>query len=260
MKALLHIFRQRFSHARTLLALFLSSAAACLVISLYFLITENPKGAMIALLFLLILLLLPIAEHLIGIRLCTPCYAPLLFLCLGALLGSTFNFYFRIPTWDLILHALSGWLFAYIGYEIFLRLFPKSEGQGIFPYLFAGVLFSLSAALLWELFEAGATWLLPVDMQEDTVVHAIRSFYLSGTHDVPTEITGITETVIRYTDGRTLTLAGYLDLGLLDTLTDMAICLCGNLLFLAAYPLKSLTGGRLLPRLFPKHGTPSGEK
>lgn len=256
MKALLRIFRQRFSRARALCALFLSSAAACLFISLYFFITENPKGAMIALLFLLIILLLPPTEHLLGIRLSLPCYALLLFLCLGALLGSTFNFYFRIPVWDLFLHALSGWLFAYIGFEICLRLFPKSERRAIFPYLFVGVLFSLSAALLWELFEAGATWLLPVDMQEDTLVHAIRSFYLSGTHDAPTEIRGITETVIRYEGGRTLTLAGYLDLGLTDTLTDMAICLCGNLLFLASYPLLRRAGGRPSP----KHGAQADKK
>ena len=245
MKALLRIFRRRFSRARALLALFLCSAAACLFISLYFFITENPKGAMIALLFLLIVLLLPPIEHLLGIRLSLPCYALLLFLCLGALLGSTFNFYFRIPFWDLLLHALSGWLFADIGCEICLCLFPRSEGRAVFPYLFVGVLFSLSAALLWELFEAGATLLLPVDMQEDTLVHTIRSFYLSGTHDAPTEIAGITETVIRYEGGRTLTLAGYLDLGLIDTLTDMAICLCGNLLFLASYPILRRARGRL---------------
>ena len=176
----------------------------------------------------------------------------LLFLCLGALLGSTFNFYFRIPFWDMILHALSGWLFAYIGYEICMRLFPEGDRQGRFPYFFMGAIFSLAIALLWELFEAGATLLFPLDMQEDTIVHAIRSFYLSGTHDAPTEISAITETVIHYSGGKTLTLPGYLDLGLSDTLTDMAICLGGALLFLALYPLDRLSGGRL-HALFCRH-------
>ena len=244
MKALLNIFRRRFSHARTLAPLLFSSAGACFFIFLYFLIAKHPKNAAVALLFLWIILLLPLFEHWLKIRICTPCYGGLLFLCLGSLLGSTFNFYFRIPFWDTVLHALSGFLFAYIGYEICARLFSDGKRHRPLPYLLMGVSLSLSIALLWELFEACATLLLPVDMQEDTLVHAIRSFYLSGTHDVPTEICGITETVIRYADGKVLALPGYLDLGLLDTLADMAICLGGNLLFLALYPFGRFLGGR----------------
>ncbi len=250
MKAIPNIFKERFARSLAFTLIFCAAALACISISLYFFFTQNIKGGMIALLFLLIILIMPVAERLIRIYVPTACYALLLFLCVGALLGSTLNFYFRIPFWDIILHALSGWLFACIGYAICIRMFSKDEKKSLFPYIFFGVIFSLAIALLWELFEAGVTWLLPLDMQEDTLVHTFRSFYLSGTHDTPIEIGGITKTVIYFGD-EALSLPGYLDLGLSDTLSDMAVCFGGSLVFLAIFPLDRLLGGRLLPRLLP---------
>lgn len=256
MKAIPNIFKERFARSLAFTLIFCTAALACLSISLYFFFTNHIKGGMIALLFLLIVLVMPVAERLIRICVPTACYALLLFLCVGALLGSTMNFYFLIPFWDIILHTLSGWLFACIGYAICIRMFPKDETKSRFPYIFFGVIFSLALAVLWELFEAGASWLLPLDMQEDTLVHAFRSFYLSGTHDAPIELQGITETVIHFGDDEVLVVPGYLDLGLADTLSDMAVCLGGSLLFLAIFPLDRLLGGRLAPLLLPRSAMP----
>ena len=251
MKAILSVFRDRFAHRRALTCIYTIAYAVCLSASIYFFAAKNARGALVALLFSLIILSLPIAEALARIEIPAACYALLLFLCVGALFGSTFNFYFLIPFWDTLLHALSGWLFSAIGYTICTQLFPKQEESGVFSYLFFGVIFSLALAVLWELFEAGATWLLPLDMQEDTLVHSFRSFYLSGTHDAPIELQGITETVIHFGD-EVLVVPGYLDLGLADTLSDMAVCLGGSLLFLAIFPLDRLFGGRLAPLLLPR--------
>ena len=251
MKAIPNIFKERFARSLAFTLIFCAAALACFSISLYFFFTHNIKGGMIALLFLLIVLAMPVAERLIRICVPTACYALLLFLCVGALLGSTMNFYFLIPFWDIILHGLSGWLFACIGYAICVQMFPKGENKSLFPYIFFGVIFSLALAVLWELFEAGATRLLPLDMQEDTLVYSFRSFYLSGTHDAPVVLEGITETVIHFGD-ETLTVPGYLDLGLTDTLSDMAVCLGGSLVFLAIFPLDRLLGGRLAPLLLPR--------
>ena len=37
-----------------------------------------------------------------------------------------------------------------------------------------------------------------------------------------------------------------------DTLSDMAVCLGGNLVFALLFPLDRLLGGRILPHLLPK--------
>ncbi len=234
------------------LAISLGFGAAFVLAFFYFLLRGAVSRAAISLLFLLILLLLHPLAHLLKLSIPPACLFLLLFLCLGALLGSCFNFYFRFPLWDILLHALAGWAFAAVGYAICTLLFPKSRNSRIFPYLFFGVIFSLAIGLLWELFEAGATALLPVDMQEDSIVFSIKSFFLSGTHDYAISLPSITETVIHYGDGQALRIAGYLDLGLADTLSDMAICLLGNALFLLLFPLDRILGGRLLPRLLPR--------
>ena len=251
MKAILSVFRDRFAHRRALTCIYTIAYAVCLSASIYFFAAKNARGALVALLFSLIILSLPIAEALARIEIPAACYALLLFLCVGALFGSTFNFYFLIPFWDTLLHALSGWLFSAIGYTICTQLFPKQEKSGVFSCLFFGVIFSLAIAALWELFEATVTLLLPLDMQEDSLVHAFHSFYLSGTHSAPVVLEGITETVIRHSGG-TLTLPGYLDLGLIDTMVDMAVCLVGSLLFLMLFPLDRLLHGRLIPLLLPR--------
>ena len=233
-------------------ALLLIFAFSLISSALHFLLLGNTKNGAVALLLLLILLLIPPLEK--GLKLCIPTlgYALLIFLIGGSLLGSCYDFYFKISFWDTILHILSGLLFACIGYVFCKLLFSITRKNKIFPYLFFGILFSLSIALLWELFEAGVTVFLTADMQEDTLLHTVKSFYLSGTHDHPMILSDITETVIHYGDGQILRIPGYLDLGLSDTLSDMAVCLLGNLTFLLLFPLDKLFRGRLLPLILPE--------
>lgn len=235
---------------------FLLCGMAFLGSAVYFFALGRSQSAVLSLLFLLLLFLIPKSEHLLGLQIPPLTFVLILFLMLGSLLGSGYNFYILIPFWDTILHTLSGLLFACIGYAICNLLFTNREKRSEFPYIFVGILFSLAVALLWELFEAGVTLLLAVDMQEDTLVYNIKSFYLSGTHDHATYIADIKETVIHYGDGRELRLAGYLDLGLADTLGDMAVCVPGNILFLLLFPIDRRLGGRLLPHLLPRRVTP----
>ena len=237
---------------RAVSALLLIFALSLISAALHFLLLGNAKNGGGALLLLLILLLVPIAEKALGLRIPTAGYALLIFLTVGSLLGSCYDFYFKIPFWDTLLHDLSGFLFACIGYAFCKLLFPISRKRRQFPYLLFGIFFSLAIALLWELFEAGVTAYMLADMQEDTLLHSIKSFYLSGTHDYPLILEGITETAIHYGDGQILRIPGYLDLGLADTLSDMAVCLIGNLVFLLLFPLDKLFRGRLLPLILPK--------
>lgn len=220
-----------------------------------FLMMKNATAAALSLLYLLIAFLLPRAARALSLALPIATHALILLLCLGALLGSTYNFYFLIESWDIWLHVLAGWLFSCLGYAICILLFTEQEKRGVFPCLLFGVCFSLSIALLWELFEWLVTLSLPVDMQEDALVYQIKSFFLSGTHASAVRIDGITKTVIHYGGGQTLTLDGYLDLGLWDTLSDMAVCLLGSLAFLLLLPLNRLFGGKLLSQFLPRRIT-----
>ena len=256
MKQVLGYDTENLKDRRARGALFLLCGMAFLGSAVYFFVLERSQSAVLSLLFLLLLFLIPKSEQLLGLQIPPLTFVLILFLMLGSLLGSGYNFYILIPFWDTILHTLSGLLFACIGYAICNLLFTKRENRSEFPYIFVGILFSLAVALLWELFEAGATRFLAVDMQEDTLVYNIKSFYLSGTHDHATYIADIKETVIRYGDGRELRLAGYLDLGLADTLGDMAVCVPGNILFLLLFPIDRRLGGRLLPHLLPRRVTP----
>lgn len=252
MKRVLGYYMKDLKKRRAMAAAVLLCGMAFLGSAVYFFALGRRAGAVLPLLFLLLLFLIPPSEHLLRLQLPSLTFGLILFLMLGSLLGSGYNFYMLIPFWDTILHALSGLLFACIGYAICNLLFTKQDNRGEFAYIFVGILFSLSVALLWELFEAGVTHLLAVDMQEDTLVYSIKSFYLSGTHDHAAYITDIKETVIRYGNGRELRLSGYLDLGLSDTLADMAVCVLGSLLFLLLFPIDRRLGGRLLPHLLPR--------
>ncbi len=256
MKQVLGYDTENLKDRRARGALFLLCGMAFLGSAVYFFALERSQSAVLSLLFLLLLFLIPKSEQLLGLQIPPLTFVLILFLMLGSLLGSGYNFYILIPFWDTILHTLSGLLFACIGYAICNLLFTKQGNRSEFPYIFVGMLFSLAVALLWELFEAGVTLLLAVDMQEDTLVYNIKSFYLSGTHDHATYIADIKETVIHYGDGRELRLAGYLDLGLADTLGDMAVCVPGNILFLLLFPIDRRLGGRLLPHLLPRRVTP----
>lgn len=242
---------KKIAERKAIFILLLFCGVAFLTSAVFLFLEKRLQSAALSLLFFLMLLCLVPTERALRLRIPALGYALILSLMLGALLGGCYNFYFLIPFWDAWLHGLSGLLFACIGYSICKLLFPKEERPTILPYLFVGVMFSLSVALLWELFEAGATYFFAVDMQEDTMRTAFKSFYLSGTHNRVFLVENIRETVIYYGDGSILRLSGYLDLGLADTLGDMAVCLIGNLCFLLLFPLDKLLHGRILSALLP---------
>ena len=90
-------------------------------------------------------------------------------------------------------------------------------------------------------------------MEEDTLVTGINSYYLSGNHNEALSIGDITKTVIYYGDGETLTIeGGYLELGLIDTIVDMAVCFAGAMLFLVAEGIDGSFGGRFAKYIIPE--------
>ena len=128
----------------------------------------------------------------------------------------------------------------------------EESNKNFFICLFVGLLFSLSIALLWEMFEYAAYAFFGIDMQEDMLIDGFSSYFLMGTHNATEVIDGITQTVIYYADGTKVILGGYLDVGLFDTLNDMLVCLMGGVVYIAALLIDHKLGGRLRRLLVPE--------
>lgn len=135
---------------------------------------------------------------------------------MGPLLGAVYNLYYYTPWWDDLLHAMAGTVFAVIGAYIALAMCKNHNPSYLVIALF-GVLFSIAIAVFWEFYEFSADMLLGSDMQADTIIHkfATKINSLNGEVIVFEDITG---TLV---NGQDLGINGYLDIGLIDTMTDM---------------------------------------
>lgn len=235
-------------------ALFITllSVGAFLAVSMvYFYRRGQWRDFSLAIFFLLLLPCAYPAEYFLRVRF-TPLFLGMVaFLIVGSFLGCGYDLYTTFPVSDKILHGVSGALFASLGC-VLARVALGGEGEKHFYLcLFFGVLFSLSVALMWELFERLSDRLLPVDMQEDELIRGFNSYFLSGTHDRIERIEDITKTIVYYGDGRSVTLDGYLDVGLSDTVGDMAACFSGCAVWLVALALDKKRSGKLYGALVP---------
>lgn len=169
----------------------------------------------------------------------------ILFLFASTFLGEVRNCYEHFPLWDTVLHTVSGFLTTAIGISM-IDLLNQSERVKFtllpgFVVLFA-VCFSMTAGVLWEFWEFGADTLLHMDMQKDTFIHGFASSQLGGGY-----ITVDTASL----NGEPL--AGWLDIGLYDTMKDLIANASGALSFalFGWLYLKYRTAGwvtRLMPR------------
>ena len=148
------------------------------------------------------------------------------------ILGEISAFYVVIPMWDVILHALDGFLAAAMGFSLVVILNNNEKlAFDMLPFYMAIVAFcfSMTLGVFWEFAEFGADTFFHTDMQKDTVVHAIHSVALNPTKsNKVVTITGIADTVV---NGKSLGLDGYLDIGLIDTMKDLLVNSIGASVF-----------------------------
>jgi len=90
------------------------------------------------------------------------------FLYCAIFLGTVFNFYFRVPHWDTILHLFSGVMLGIIGFSV-VNLFNRSDKalfslQPGFAALFA-FCFALALGGIWEIFEFSMDYFAGTNMQ-----------------------------------------------------------------------------------------------
>jgi hypothetical protein len=161
----------------------------------------------------------------------------LLFIYAAQILGEIRSFYIYFPNWDTVLHTLNGFLAAAIGFALVDILNEEeSVSMRLSPVTMAIVAFcfSMTIGVVWEFFEFAMDYFFGLDMQKDTILHAINSVKLSpGVTTIPTGIRNITDVIVVTADGsqHPLGLGGYLDIGLHDTMMDLLVNFIGAFVF-----------------------------
>ena len=201
--------------------------------TIVFLLVTKQYGRLPLAVGTLFLVLLPAAmERVFHCRLSLPVYIFAVIYAVGPMLGQCWNFYYTISWWDKLLHICGGVMFAIAGAYFFERLTKRKDLFGACA-LFA-LCFSMAIAALWEFVEFGADRFLGMDMQDDMVITGITSYLLGDGIGVTGSIENIQSVLV---NGVPLPVAGYIDIGLTDSMLDMMLeslgALITCLLFLA---------------------------
>lgn len=190
----------------------------------------------------------------------------LLFIFSAEILGEIRAYYLQFPYWDTMLHTISGFLMAAIGFSL-IDILNRSERVAlnlapVFVGLFA-FCFSMTVGVMWEFFEFGMDRYFGMDMQKDTVVSHVTSVELNPEgKNVP--VTVPVESLV--VNGEDWDLGGYLDIGIIDTMKDLFVNFIGAVVFsiIGVFYIKGREKGSFARRFIPtmkKHQEPlSGRK
>ena len=184
----------------------------------------------------------------------------LLFIFSAEILGEISAFYTTFQGWDTILHTLNGFLCAAIGFAL-VDLCNRHErvSLSLSPVYMAIVAFcfSMTIGVLWEFFECAMDQLFLLDMQKDAVVQNISSVMLDPTGgNNPVVIRDIADVIVVTGAGEeiALGLGGYLDIGILDTMKDLAVNFVGAVVFsvIGYFYVKNRGKGGFASRFIPR--------
>ena len=159
-------------------------------------------------------------------RMNLPFYLLFTFYTLGPLLGAVYNLYYYTAWWDDLLHVLAGTIFAVVGAQLAYSFNKNNKTSYVFAAFF-GVLLSMGIAVVWEFFEYSSDVLLHSDMQADSIINTIYT-KINRTDGLADVYENITNTVV---DGKSMGINGYLDIGLVDTMSDMFVETLGAVAF-----------------------------
>lgn len=178
----------------------------------------------------------------------------LLFIYSAEISGEIRSYYINIPGWDTVLHTITGFLSAAIGFSL-VDIINRNERTKLYLsplYVAIGAFcFSMTIGVLWEFFEFSMDRFFGLDMQKDTIINTINTVVLDPTRsNKVVTITGITSTVVNGVD---LGINGYLDIGLIDTMKDLFVTLIGALVFsfIGFFYVKNRGEGKFAKRFIP---------
>lgn len=239
-----HTFRQllRTSAAalrrkRNVTAVYLLLRFAVILIMIAQFFNGNFENVFLCLLTLVLLMLPTMIERSLMIDLPNTLeIIIMLFIFAAEMLGDIQAFYTTYQGWDTMLHTLNGFLCAAIGFSL-VDMLNRHErfSLSLSPVFMAIVAFcfSMTIGVLWEFFECAMDQLFLLDMQKDSIMHSISSVMLDPTGgNTPVIIRDITDViVVAGGEEIPLGLGGYLDVGILDTMKDLAVNFVGAVIF-----------------------------
>lgn len=144
---------------------------------------------------------------------------------IGPMLGHCWNLYYAGIHWDKLLHIAGGVMFALVGYFL-CQFLTKGKSTPLMSAVFA-LCFSMALSMLWEFVEYGCDIFLHTDMQNDSYLTTIHSYFLGDGLGIAGALENITTVTV---DGTVLSTQGYVDIGLTDTMQDMLVETLGALL------------------------------
>lgn len=154
-----------------------------------------------------------------------------LFIFSAEILGEINNFYGIFRNFDTVLHTLNGFLAASVGFSLVYLLNENIESFKLSPAFVSLVAFcfSMTIGVAWEFFEYGMDNLFLLDMQKDEYVYNLNTVTLDPeNNNKVVNVEGISKTIIQDKDGEILvTIPGYLDIGLKDTMDDLLVNFIG---------------------------------
>lgn len=258
-KAPFKYLANRIKTAPVLFAVMIVFAAFFIGSGIYFAIIGQSRNCTMSFAFTLIIPAFYVIEGLLRIKTSVVFAIILMFFSAGTIMGACYDVYTYAPVFDTVLHGLWGIVFTVMGFVIIKEFLGEPKGvKAYFACLFFGFMFSLGTALLWELFEYLGYIVGGYDMEEDQIITEFYSYWLSEghLHIEPVHIEGIAYTVLYNAEGAEILRieGGYLELGLIDTIMDMAWCFFCSVFFFVIMALDNkLLKGTLYKWLVPAY-------
>lgn len=250
--------KTRLKSSPTMIVVFALFLAFFFASGVYFCTLGQTRNGVMCFCFMLIIPVFVLLEKLMNMEVSAFFAAFLLLYASGSIMGACYEVYVYVPHFDTILHGMWGVVYVVMGFAIIMQFVgnPK-DNKTFFMCLLFGFLFCLAAALVWEIYEYSMFSLSGMDMEEDTIVNYIHSYWLNPdhNHNATYDIFGIAKTVLYDADGNVLYTieGGYLDIGLIDTLTDMVWCFICGIVFCGIMIADWFLGKRLYKIFIPHY-------
>lgn len=199
-------------------------------------INDNYENALICVLALILFLVPSFLERTLKIDFPTTLeIIILIFIFSAEILGEIDNFYGKYEIFDDILHTINGFACASIGFSLVYILNGNIESLKLSPLFVAlvGFCFSMTIGVAWEFLEYTVDYNLGLDMQKDQYVNQIKTVTLDPEqNNQVVKINNIDYTILYDKEGNEIKkIDNYLDIGLHDTMWDLAVNFVGAIIF-----------------------------
>ena len=200
------------------------------------LMNENFQNALLCILSLFLFLLPAFIEKTFKVELPNTLEIIILvFIYSAEILGEINNFYGIFKNFDDILHTMNGFLAASVGFSLVYLLNENVNSFKLSPFFVSLVAFcfSMTIGVAWEFFEYSMDTFLNLDMQKDTYVEHINTVELDlNKSNKVVSVDRIDHTTLYDSDNNELvTMSGYLDIGLIDTMEDLIVNFIGAITY-----------------------------